>query len=398
MASIEPLTRYDNMNSSWYTIREDNGFRYISLLHWCEEIMLKTANRTFFGESLNGVAPNIIGHFLKFDVLSFCAIFQYPYLLSRFYGMTQARDELVADLERYFRLPVKMRDDCNWFIALQEKEFKNLGFTVEDIAKLTAMTFWVINTNAYKVLFWMLCYMLQDPKLTCNITTELKDLFSKDGTFNFDALTERDSRKMPFTNALWHEVLRVTGSASSARSVTEDAVVCDVYMRKGDRAIIPYRQLHYNATNFGNDVAEFNFYRWIDNEKLEKKSFYRPFGGGAWYCPGRHLAKQEILMAMAFLLYRYEVEIAPEPKQKAPRMDEKVPGIGVISPMQGDDYVLRMRERDWERFEAQKTVDGEYSLPVFTPRRPRIVLVLTFIRRKSSAVFSVRLKSALLWI
>lgn len=380
MASIEPLTRCMSMDRPYYTIRELDGYRDISLLHWCEDLMLKTANRTFFGEALDQVAPDIIKHFLKFDELSYCAIFQYPYLLSKLKGMIKTRNVLIADLERYFRLPISERSDRNWFIEQQENEFINLGLGVKDIAKLVTMTFWVINTNVYKLLFWMLCYLLRDPVLTRHVTNELKACFDKDGKLDVDALTERGRLGMPFTNAHWHEVLRITGSASSARSVeTEEEYVGGLKIWQHDRVIVPYRQMHYDPNVFGGHPSDFNFMQWLERDNLERHLAYRPFGGGVWYCPGRHLAKQEIFMAIAFLLYRYDVELAPRnphwmftgarspQPQKMPRMDEKKPGIGVVSPVSGDDFILRLRKRDWNRFEAQKGTVGEYELPVPIP-------------------------------
>lgn len=384
MASIEPLTRCMTMDRPYYTIRELDGYRDISLLHWCEDIMLKTANRTFFGEALDTVAPDIIEHFLKFDELSYCALFQYPYLLSKMKGMIKARDVMIADLERYFTLPVSERPDRNWFIEQQENEFINLGFGVKDIAKLVTMTFWVINTNVYKLLFWTLCYLLRDPVLTRHVTNELKACFDKDGKLDVDALTERGMFGMPFTNALWHEVIRITSSASSARSVeTDEEYVGGLKVWKHDRVIVPYRQMHYDPNVFGNKPSEFNLMQWLEKDNLERHPSYRPFGGGIWYCPGRHLAKQEIFMAIAYLLYRYDVELAPRnphwiftgarspQPQRMPRMDEKTPGIGVVSPVSGDDFILRLRERDWDHFESQKGTIGEYELPVPKPRRIR---------------------------
>jgi len=359
MASLEPLTRWATMKSQWYTIREEDDYRDISLLRWCQEVMLKTANRTFFGKALDRVAPKIMNHFLRFDELSYCALFQFPHCLSKLLGMTDAQDAMTADLFRYFNLPLVERSDRNWLIDQQEAEFINLGLDTKEIAKLVAMIFWVINTNAYKLLFWMVCNLLLDSILRQHVTAELRSCFDENGNLDVDALTGRDMSAMPFTNALWHETLRVTNSASSARYVATSTSVGGLHLRKGDRVIVPYRQLHYNSQVFGPSAFEFNFKQWLETDDLDRNPSYRPFGGGLWLCPGRFLAKQEICMAIAYLLYRYDVELTPFDchgssaqdksqnfQQAMPRMDESSPGIGVVSAVKGDDYTIRLKKRD----------------------------------------------------
>lgn len=67
------------------------------------------------------------------------------------------------------------------------------------------------------------------------------------------------------------------------------------------------------------------------------------------YCPGRFLAKQEIFMALAFLLCRNDVQLALVKNeggqyggQKFPRMDELKPGIGIIGLVAGIDLIAQL--------------------------------------------------------
>jgi hypothetical protein len=87
----------------------------------------------------------------------------------------------------------------------------------------------------------------------------------------------------------------------------------------------------------------------LNDKKLAQNPSYRPFGGGVTYCPGRFLAKQEIFMALAFLLCRNDVQLAEVEGeggkaggQKFPRMDELKPGIGIIGPVAGNDLIVRL--------------------------------------------------------
>ena len=70
-----------------------------------------------------------------------------------------------------------------------------------------------------------------------------------------------------------------------------------------------------------------------------------PFGGGYSLCPGRHLAKIEILLVVALLSSKYDFEIVEQPSWKSkvsgvfgstedrgPELDMKYFGMGLLPP------------------------------------------------------------------
>lgn len=202
-----------------------------------------------------------------------------------------------------------------------------------------------VNTNAYKLLFWMLAFLLHDPELVSKVTSELQDSFRPDGSLDIASL----QNYTPHLTALWHETLRMCNSSASARYVTADTQIGEYTLRAGRRLLIPYRQLHQNKAIFGANAAEFDMTRFLKDTKLAQNPSYRPFGGGVTYCPGRFLAKQEIFMALAFLLCRHDVELPLAEssdgsfrRQPFPKMDELKPGIGIIGPIDGDDLTIRL--------------------------------------------------------
>jgi cytochrome P450 len=191
----------------------------------------------------------------------------------------------------------------------------------------------------------MISFLLQDEYLIPKVTRELQATFRQDGSLDIAAL-QTDT---PYLTALWHETLRVCNSSASARFVTSDTKIGEYTLRAGRRLLIPYRQLHLNPDIFGANATEFNASRFLEDKKLAQNPSYRPFGGGVTYCPGRFLAKQEIFMALAFLLCRNDVQLASVKNeggkssgQKFPRMDELKPGIGIIGPVSGDDLIVRL--------------------------------------------------------
>jgi Cytochrome P450 len=361
--SIDAATQWTSMSNARYVISEHSSaadyFRDISLLNWCEDLLLNAANQSFFGSALHQVSPDILSDFLAFDAKSWKAMFHLPSLLSQ--DMIASREKLVTGIERYFQLPLCQRPGANWFIEQQEAEMRHLGISTHDLSRCIAMIFWVINTNAYKLLFWMLVHLFSDPDLLLHVTAELRRAY-EEGNWTIDRMS--DPLSMPFTNALFYECLRITNSSSSARHVTRDTVIGGKLLRSGMRVLVPYRQLHLDELAWGSDAEAFQLSRFLlrllpsgtvmlNEGSTGSNGSYRPFGGGRWLCPGRHLAKVEIFMAMAHLLCRFDVEVAPgQEHQEKPMMDETLPGIGIVAAVQGTDLKLRVREgKDWGKFE-----------------------------------------------
>jgi hypothetical protein len=80
---IEEAVRWDTMSDRRYTLSHAVWSKDISLLHWCEDVLLKAAARSFFGDALFDVNPNMIEDFLKFDAVSWKLMYRYPKILSR---------------------------------------------------------------------------------------------------------------------------------------------------------------------------------------------------------------------------------------------------------------------------------------------------------------------------
>lgn len=61
----------------------------------------------------------------------------------------------------------------------------------------------------------------------------------------------------PRLNAFFDEVMRMTNSSSSVRSVVSDTVIGDTVLGAGTKVLIPYRQLHFNEDVFGENALQF---------------------------------------------------------------------------------------------------------------------------------------------
>jgi cytochrome P450 len=104
--------------------------------------------------------------------------------------------------------------------------------------------------------------------------------------------------------------------------------------------MMPYRQMHMNGSVFGDDAGKFVAERFIKNPGLRK--FNMAFGGGATMCPGRHLATQTVLVFVAMLLHKFDVELE-NPRQQFPVAEEAVPVLGIIGVKSAHDIRVNLK-------------------------------------------------------
>ena len=157
----------------------------------------------------------------------------------------------------------------------------------------------------------------------------------------------------PRLDSVYNEVLRLTASSSSVRTVLSKTEIGGKQLRKGTKVLVPYRQLHFNEEVWGQDAKTFNPDRFLKDKDLIRSSCFRPFGGGTTYCPGRFLAKREVMTFIALALYRFDIALAANPATSArmnertkptfPHLEEQKPCLGIMGPAKDHDVWLKVR-------------------------------------------------------
>ena len=160
----------------------------------------------------------------------------------------------------------------------------------------------------------------------------------------------------PKLEALFFEVLRISTASASVRNVISPTKIGGKTLRPGHRLLIPYRQLHYNEEVFGKDMDDFNGERFLRNRDLTHHPSFRPFGGGATYCPGRFIARQEVNIFIALVLQRFDIGLAEKVERNGsgengrlqqgfPKSEDSTPCLGIMAPVQGDDVIVNVMPR-----------------------------------------------------
>lgn len=126
----------NNIISS-YTIET----KTVSLLGWCREVLLNSATKSFFGDRLLAIEPDLFQIFIDFDDNSWKFTHKLPHFMSQ--DVHRARKKTIDALTLYFELPISDRPGSAWIIQILEQEMRQLGIGSSDIAPIMMMTFWV---------------------------------------------------------------------------------------------------------------------------------------------------------------------------------------------------------------------------------------------------------------
>ncbi|KAL9079317.1 MAG: hypothetical protein Q9157_001793 [Trypethelium eluteriae] len=314
----------------------------LSLLDWCGKLLIEAGTKTYWGRALWQMSPDMLDTFYSLDRGMWKILFQYPQAFSK--EVIAARNSITGMLTDYYKLPFEQRSDAAWFTKSLETESRAAGLSEEEMAAAIMILFFVINGNTYKFCFWSLCHILADGDLYAAVRTEI----FPDHNDSSEPTMKHLANNCPRLDSVLSEVLRLYTSSASMRYIDADTPIGNKILRKGRRIMIPYRQLHERTEVFGADSMVFKPERFLTKKSLKKSSCYRPFGGGKTLCAGRFVAMQEVMSFIGLAMYRYELEVVNQGMDKAqrfPRVDSKKPTFGMMSPMEGDDFRVKITRK-----------------------------------------------------
>ena len=227
-----------------------------------------------------------------------------------------ARSELGAAFQQYFEQCDPKRGRGSALSEARRTINAHYGLTSWNQGRLEVGVLLGILANTIPAIFYLLVHILSDPMLLQEIREELEsaclqyDAAAK--TQYLKILTMRE--KCVILHSSFQEVLRVHALGSSVRYVREDIILQDQYLlKKGMVVQMPMAVMHSDPSSWGTDVDEFQPRRFlklanVNNTKEGKSSAtaYRPFGGGASLCPGRHFVTLEAMAVTASFILRFD--------------------------------------------------------------------------------------------
>nr|POE87629.1 cytochrome p450 18a1 [Quercus suber] len=251
-----------------------------------------------------------------------------------------AKGRVIDAIERYIAIPREKRPDMAPVIDYYERVKRAKGIPDREIATVIAMLYFVTNTNTFKLSFWIMAHLLNNPEYLEQIKSEIKPAFDPVAQkVDFQYLLD----KCPFFNAAFDETLRLCSATASIRTTTKPVEVHGKMIPANSQIMCPFRELHWNTDVWGQDPSVWDPRRFIKTRNLNRNSSYRPFGGGLSYCPGRMIARTEALLFISLVLERFDITL--NEGQKFPRYDGK-PNPGLMAPRSGDDLIVTVKAKD----------------------------------------------------
>ncbi|XP_053416423.1 vitamin D 25-hydroxylase isoform X3 [Nycticebus coucang] len=196
----------------------------------------------------------------------------------------------------------KILEETKFFIDAIETYKENLIFSVGELIIAGTET----TTN---VLRWAILFMALYPNIQGQVQKEIDLIMSPSGKPSWD-----DKCKMPYTEAVLHEVLRFCNIVPLGifHATSEDAVVRGYSIPKGTTVITNLYSVHFDE-KYWKDPEVFYPERFLDSSGyFDKKEALVPFSLGRRHCLGEQLARMEMFLFFTALLQRFHLHFPHE--------------------------------------------------------------------------------------
>lgn len=251
-----------------------------------------------------------------------------------------------AAFKKYYK--AKGHEGASRLIQARFELQKSYKMSEEDIAQCDINVCLGLLINTVPATFWTLYHVYSQPSLLQAVRTAITShvQVSADGltrNVNIAAVAAH----CPLIDSIVQETLRVHSANNSPRYVLEDTVLNDKYLLKqGSAVLIPSSELHRASSYWGATADDFDARRFCAKKTSDNKkpgSVFRPWGGGTFLCPGRFLAKNEIIIMFIIMVLKYDMETL-EGRPWLPPSHHWNLTASILAPKQ--DVRVNIRERE----------------------------------------------------
>ncbi|ROT68379.1 Cytochrome P450 2L1 [Penaeus vannamei] len=201
--------------------------------------------------------------------------------------------------------------------------------TERDLCILILDLFFAGSETTVGTLAFMFFYLANHPEVQRKFQAEIDEVLPK-GTL----ATLEDRSRMPFTEAVIHEVLRVSSLASLGipHVAVRDTTLGGYLLPKGTIVWTAALTMHHDP-RFWNDPEKFMPERWLDDQGkfATKKEGFLPFGVGKRVCVGESLVRMELFIISTAIFQ--SLSVSPPPGSKVD-----------VSPVPGNPFIKTPRQ------------------------------------------------------
>ncbi|KAM3834576.1 cytochrome P450 2J5-like [Vipera latastei] len=188
----------------------------------------------------------------------------------------------------------------------------NSTYNEENLAQCIFDFFGAGTETSLITLKWALLLLTNHPDIQEKVQKEIEDVFGFSRSISY-----QDRKKLPYTNAVIHEMQRVkyVFLAGAPRQSTKDVKMKGYHIPKGTMILPDLRSVLLDPEQW-ETPEEFNPNHFLDKDgKFIEREEFLPFGIGERVCVGELLAKIEIFIFLTSLLRAFSFRLPEGVKQ-----------------------------------------------------------------------------------
>lgn len=218
-----------------------------------------------------------------------------------------------------------IRDFIDLYVQNEDMTLEEKQFDIDEnnFFQIILELFVAGTDTTSTTLQWALLYMLTYPDIQTKVHQELDAIVGRGRKPGMS-----DKAKLPYTNAVIHEIQRCANIAPMSLPKTNSEVIhINGYIIPKD-SIIQFNLRSVNMDpKYWKNPEEFNPNRWLNEQGMfENKSAFMPFGLGRRVCLGEQLARMELFLFFTALLQFFNFKL---PKNHTHPGFEGVQGLAV---------------------------------------------------------------------
>ncbi|XP_054839579.1 cytochrome P450 2J2-like [Eublepharis macularius] len=206
------------------------------------------------------------------------------------------------------------QDFIDFYLLHMEKRKNdpNSTYNEENLVQCIFELFVAGTETTSLTLRWALILMANHPDIQQKVHKEIEDSLGSSQSFSY-----QDRKRLPYTNAVIHEIQRFQYIVFSGvpRQCVKDVNMFGFRIPKGAIVMPNFRSVLFDPKQW-EKPREFNPNHFLDKDgRFFEREAFLPFGAGARVCPGEQLAKIELFIIFTSLLRAFTFQIPEDMKE-----------------------------------------------------------------------------------
>ncbi|XP_054702478.1 cytochrome P450 2C5-like [Grus americana] len=263
---------------------------------------------------------NVIGNYTSFFLSPIATVYNtFPNIMHHLPGPHRKALAECEKLKDYIRQKVEIhkltldpscpRDyiDCFLMKAEKEKSSPENMYSNEDLVMSVFNLFGAGTVTTSNSLVFFLLILAKYPHIQAKVQEEIDAVV---GTSRAPSM--EDKLKMPYTNAVIHELQRFhkTRVENFPRMTTQDVVFRGHTIPKDTTVIPVFSSVHMDPTQWENPEEVYPGHFMDEKGEFRKREAFMAFSAGKRMCPGEALARIELFLFLTTLLQSFTFQLA----------------------------------------------------------------------------------------